>query len=103
MVKISTLASAVDTPEEEALSPRSLSFRDKQFDPFTSFTSKSISPQGAERMMEILQCSAKKYIYLQTKKCERSLVWGVMNFLRDETTLGYSSSACGVVGGRREP
>ena len=77
MVKISTLASAVDTPEEEekeeeeeeeeveeeeeeeeeALSPPSLSFRDKLFDPFTSLTSKSISPQGAVAMVPLLRCS----------------------------------------------
>ncbi|KAA8589073.1 hypothetical protein FQN60_010418 [Etheostoma spectabile] len=52
MVKISTLASAVDTPAEDALSPRSLSFRDTQLDPFSSFTSKSISPQGAAAMLQ---------------------------------------------------
>lgn len=50
MVKISTLASAVDTPEEEALSPQPLSLRDRQFDPFPCFSSKSMSPQGAEAM-----------------------------------------------------
>lgn len=48
MVKISTLASAVDTPEKEALSPQPLSLR--QFDPFPCFSSKSMSPQGAEAM-----------------------------------------------------
>lgn len=43
MVKISTLASAVGTPED-AFSLQSLSFRDKQFDPFKYFTCKSMSP-----------------------------------------------------------
>ena len=55
MVKISTLASAVDTPAEEALSPRSLSFRDKQIDPLLSITSKTMSPQGASVTVGMLQ------------------------------------------------
>lgn len=46
MVKISTLASAVDNPED-ALSPQPLSFRDKHFELFSYWSSKSISPHGA--------------------------------------------------------
>lgn len=46
MVKISTLASAVDTPED-ALAPQPLSFGDKQFDLFSCWSSRSISLHGA--------------------------------------------------------
>lgn len=46
MVKISTLASAVDNPGD-ALSPQLLSFRDKHFELFSYWSSKSISPHGA--------------------------------------------------------
>lgn len=46
MVKISTLASAVDTPEV-ALAPQPLSFRDKQFEVLSCWSSRSISLHGA--------------------------------------------------------
>lgn len=45
MVKISTLASAVDNPED-ALSPQPLSFRDKHLELFSYWSSKSISAHG---------------------------------------------------------
>lgn len=75
MVKISTLASAVDTPAAEALSPRSLSFRDKQLEPFASFTSESISPQDTATMAGTLRLFQQNKMSTNPKilKEERSL------------------------------
>lgn len=73
MVKISTLASVLDSPVDEAPARRSLSFRDGQSDPFSptaSPTSKpnSIFPQAAAAMAGIIRCR----VQLEKKKKKRS-------------------------------
>lgn len=103
MVKISTLASAEDTPLEGALRPRSLSFLDEQFDPFASVTSKSIAPQGAAAMLRGL--NPRGQFKRESSQCKKWLCnggsVGTSSGTKTHTHTLTHSSACGA--GREPP